>query len=135
MRDWIDQVNPRFSFEVTEKYILAKAVSDDDVAAARLEKERVLARMDQILTEGTVVCLPTTVGPAPVTGQKLSDRTTLRLLISQLTCIAGTTGGPQINLPMAEVDGMPVGISLLGARGGDGMLIAFARKIGAETVG
>jgi len=133
MRDWIDEVNPRFSFEVTERYILAKGISDDDVAVAHQVKEQVLRRMNQLLTEGAVVCLPTTVGPAPPIGQRLSDRTSLRLRTSQLTCIAGTTGGPQISLPLAEVDGMPVGLSLLGARGSDEMLIAFACKIGTET--
>ena len=133
MRVWIDEVNPRFSFEVAERYTQARAISDEDVAAAQQVKEQVLRRMDQLLTEGTVVCLPTTVGPAPPIGQRLSERTSLRLRTSQLTCIAGTTGGPQINLPLAEVDGMPVGLSLLGARGSDEMLIAFARAIGTET--
>ena len=41
-------------------------------------------------------------------------------------------GAPQINLPLAEVDGLPVGLSLLGARGSDEMLIAFAREIEAS---
>ncbi len=133
MKDWIDEVNPRFSFEVTERYTLAKGISDQDVDAAHQVKEQVLARMDQLLTEGTVVCLPTTVGPAPPIGQRLSERTSLRLRTSQLTCIAGTTGGPQINLPLAEVEGTPVGISLLGARGSDEMLLAFAQKIGSGS--
>ena len=133
MRDWIDEVNPRFSFEVTERYTLAKGISNEDVAAAHRVKEQVLERMNQLLTEGTVVCLPTTVGPAPPIGQRLSERTSLRLRTSQLTCIAGTTGGPQISLPLAEVEGLPVGLSLLGARGSDEMLIALARKIGTET--
>jgi len=39
-----------------------------------------------------------------------------------LTCIAGTTGRPQITLPLAEVGGLPVGLSLLGARGADEVL-------------
>ena len=59
----------------------------------------------------------------------LSTRNVLRPRISTLTCIAGTTGTPQINLPLAEVDGLPVGLSLLAARGADEMLIAFAREV------
>ncbi len=110
-----------------------KSFTNGTGAAAHQVKEQVLRRMNQLLTEGTVVCLPTTVGPAPPTGQRLSDRASLRLRTGQLTCIAGTTGGPQINLPLAEVDGMPAGLSLLGARGSDEMLIAFARKIWTET--
>jgi amidase len=53
--------------------------------------------------------------------------------MSALTCVAGTTGTPQINLPLAEVDGLPVGLSLLGARGSDEVLIAFAREV-ADTL-
>ena len=85
--------------------------------------------MNQLLIDGTVICLPTTVGAAPPIGQKLSERTELRLKTSQLTCIAGTTGGPQINLPLTEVGGLPVGISILGSPGDDEMLIAIARQL------
>jgi amidase len=53
----------------------------------------------------------------------------LRPRLSILTCVAGTTGTPQINLPLAEVDGLPVGLSLLAAKGSDEMLIAFAREV------
>ncbi len=49
-----------------------------------------------------------------------------------MCCIAGSIGAPQINLPLAEVGGLPVGLSLLGPRGSDEMLIAFAREIAAS---
>jgi Asp-tRNA(Asn)/Glu-tRNA(Gln) amidotransferase A subunit family amidase len=34
-----------------------------------------------------------------------------------------------VNLPLAEVDGLPVGLSLLGTRGTDELLIAFALDV------
>ena len=46
-----------------------------------------------------------------------------------MTCIAGLSGTPQINLPLATVDGRPQGLSLIGPRGGDELLIDLARKI------
>jgi amidase len=52
-----------------------------------------------------------------------------------LTCIAGTTGAPQLNLPLAAVDGLPVGLSLLGARGADELLLAFARDVATALGG
>jgi amidase len=76
-----------------------------------------------------VICLPTTPTPAPLQRERLSTRDVLRPRLSALTCIAGTTGTPQINVPLAEVDGLPVGLSLLGGRGADEMLIAFAREV------
>jgi amidase len=52
-----------------------------------------------------------------------------RQRITTLTCIAGSCGTPQINLPLAEVDGLPVGLSLLGPRGSDEMLAGFAQAL------
>ena len=132
-RDWLDQVNPRLSFEVAQRYMVAAAVTDAEVEAAKSAKAVVVQRMDEALAGGAVVCLPTTKTTAPPRGQSASARTALRLRNSALTCIAGTTGGPQINLPLAEVDGMPVGLSLIGARGSDEMLIGFALRIEREV--
>jgi amidase len=128
-KDWIDCVNPRFSFEVAERYKSASAISDTEVETAKAHRGAIIARMSAVLADGAVVCLPTTPTPAPLLRERLSTRTILRSRISALTCIAGTTGAPQITLPLAEVDGLPVGLSLIGARDSDEMLIAFAREL------
>ncbi len=128
-RDWIDRENPRFSFEVAERYRFASAISDVEVEAARESRQAIIKRMTALLADGTVVCLPTTPTPAPLQRERISIRDVLRPRMSTLTCIAGTTGTPQINLPGAEVEGLPVGLSLLGARDSDEMLIAFAREV------
>jgi amidase len=133
-RDWIDRVNPRFSFEVAERYRAASAIADMDVEKAKAAREAIITRLNEVLANGTVVCMPTTPTPAPRLAERLSTRDALRPRISMLTCIAGTTGTPQISLPLAEVDGLPVGLSLLGARGADEVLIAFARDV-AHVIG
>jgi amidase len=51
----------------------------------------------------------------------------MRTAISTLTTICGTLGAPQLNLPLAQVDGLPVGLSIMALPGGDEMLLAFAR--------
>ena len=130
-RDWIDAVNPTFSFEVSDRYAMARAVTDDQIAVAQAGRDSIIARMNEIYAGGdVVVCLPTTIGPAPPVGQRVSERHGLRLRNSALTSIAGTTGRPQISLPLAEVDGLPVGLSLLGDYGADGRLMELAREIG-----
>lgn len=129
VRDWIDRVNPRFSFEVTERYLMARAYTAADVTAAQALRDAIRQRLDAVLTDAAVLCLPTTPFPAPLGGEPLSVRRPLRARISMLTCIAGTTGRPQITMPLAEVDGLPIGLSLLGARGADEMLLAFARQV------
>ncbi len=130
-RDWIDQVNPTFSFEVSDRYALARSVTDEQIVVAQAGRDSVISRMNEVFDGGdAVVCLPTTVSPAPLIGQRVSERHTLRLRNSALTSIAGNTGRPQISLPLAEVDGLPVGLSLLGDYGADERLIELAREIG-----
>ena len=128
-QDWIDQVNPRFSFRVSEGYLTARDISDAQVVAAKSVRETVIERMDAVCPEGTIVCLPTAPTPAPTTGQRLSTLRNLQRRITTLTCTAGATGRPQISLPVAEVDGLPVGLSLIGPVDYDEGLIAFALEV------
>ncbi|MFZ9196654.1 MAG: amidase, partial [Burkholderiales bacterium] len=46
-----------------------------------------------------------------------------------LLCIAGHAGLPQVTLPLAILNGCPIGISLLAARGNDALLLALAHRI------
>lgn len=127
--DWIDRVNPRFGFDVSERYTVARAITDEQVKAGNAVRTKVQERMAELLADGALVCLPSTPTPAPLRGEPLSTRRVQRGPISMLTCIAGMTGGPQISLPLGEVDGLPVGLSLLGAPGSDELLLSFAMGI------
>ena len=130
IRDWLDAVNPAMSFEVSDRYVTARAVTDEQVAAAQAGRDAITARMNEVFQDGaTVVCLPTTIGPAPPLGQAVSERHALRLRNSALTSIAGNTGRPQLSIPLAQVDRLPVGLSLLGDYGADEQLIALAREV------
>jgi len=88
-----------------------------------------VSRMNTLLTNQTVVCIPTAPSLPPLLKENLSIKRQLVPRIVQLTCIAGTLGAPQINIPAAEIDGVPIGLSLIGARGSDEMLLAFASKV------
>ena len=135
VRDWIEQVNPRFSFEVSERYTQAKAITDSEVTAALPGRRAVSQRMNDTLEGGAVICLPTTVAPAPRRGQRVSERHTLRLRNSQLTSVAGLSGVPQLSLPLAETSAGPVGFSLMGPRGSDTALIALGQEFQASLAG
>lgn len=135
VREWIEQTNPRFSFEVAERYVTARSITDPEVEAARPVREAAAARMRELLSDGTMVCLPTTAAPAPPVGGNMSARRAIRARNSLLTSIAGMSGLPQISLPGVEVDGLPIGLSLIGAPGSDEVLIGFACQIATELSG
>ena len=125
MRDWIDRANPRFRYDSAEGYYATRTTTDSDAEAARSLRREIVSHMGDLLADGVLVCLPTTAEPAPPLGQRLSTRQNTGLL----TCIAGTPGAPQISLPLADVGGLPVGLSLIGKPGTDEALIAFTRVI------
>ena len=135
LADWIDAVNPRFSYWVTERYTLVASLTPAQIDQARATRESVRQRLDVVLPNGGFLCLPTSPVVAPPRGQRLSERKDALSQIIRLTCIGGTTGRPQLTLPLAEVDGLPVGLSLMGRRGDDEALIRFALNIEAAMAG
>ena len=63
------------------------------------------------------------------TGECSTGEETLQIFREQallLLCMSGLSGMPQITLPMAEVHGAPLGLSLMGPRGSDKRLIDIA---------
>jgi len=54
---------------------------------------------------------------------------TLGLVMKWLLAQGGLAGHPQVSLPGATVDGLPVGLSIIGARGSDASLVAVARAL------
>ena len=131
--DWIDRVGPRLRFSVADSFALGRSVSDAEVAEANAARQSVVTRMDTVLARGTVVCLPTTPTVAPPVGQTLSEQRVLGQRLEMLTRVAGAIGAPQVSLPLADVDGLPVGLSLLGPRGSDEALINLAREVAATS--
>ena len=47
----------------------------------------------------------------------------------RLMCLSGVSGLPQITIPLAQVHGAPMGVSLLGPRGSDRRLIDIAATV------
>lgn len=46
-----------------------------------------------------------------------------------INAIAALAGLPQLSLPLAKVGGLPIGLALIAAPGGDEMLLAIAEEL------
>ncbi len=126
-RDWIDRTNPRFSFEVARSLALADLLTEADVVEDRNFRKIATTRLEVLLDERRVLCLPTVPILPPRRDISLSQMEEAGRRILTLTCIAGLTGLPQVNLPAGRTaDGLPVGLSLIGWRGGDAALLRCA---------
>lgn len=130
-KDWVDRVNPRMQFSVARNLAAAAAITDAERARAQSVREAARARMRSLLPSGTILCQPTTPFPAPLCGQRLSILEPLRERITRLCCHGGLTGVPQVVIPGCAVDGLPIGLSIIGGPGTDATLVALARALSA----
>jgi amidase len=128
-KDWLDRDNPRMQFSVARGLAFAAAIPESERQWAALMRAEARARLAWLVPPGTILCMPTTPFPAPMKGLPLATLDPLRARIGCLTSHGGLTGVPQVSVPGATVNGLPVGLSLVGARGSDAALIAVARAL------
>jgi len=128
-KEWIDRDNPRLQFNVARGLTFASTIPEAERQGAALMRAEARARLAWLLPPGTILCMPTTPFPAPRKGLPLATLDPLRARMSCLTSHGGLTGVPQVSLPGATVDGLPVGLSILGARGSDAALVAVAKAM------
>jgi len=128
-KEWIDRDNPRMAFSVARNLASATAIPESKRQWAALVRAEARARLTALLPPGTILCLPTTPFPAPPKGLPLATLEPLRARITCLAAHGGLTGLPQVSLPGAQVDGLPVGLSIVGAHGSDAVLVAVAKAM------
>ncbi len=128
-RPWIEAENPTFAYNIARNLAVASAITAEQVAVGRIVRRQVVARAQQLLEGGAILCLPTTPFAAPPLGLSLPEIDALQARIGITTSFAGLVGLPQLNLPLGQVGGKPVGLSIIGWRGADTRLAAIARAL------
>jgi amidase len=126
---WITQRRPKLGPDVQERFDIASKVTDAELARPRQMREEFTAMMAEMLAGGAVLCLPCSPVPAPKRDASFETLGDVRLRTMTLTCVAGLARLPQISIPAGTVNGAPVGLSFIAARGGDMMLLGLARAI------
>ena len=121
--EWITRVQPNFGPGIRERFMAASKVLPSDVVLAQALRERLRERIVRLLPPDTVLCLPTAPGIAPLLGTQLAAMEQFRNQAMRMLCIAGLAGAPQVSLPVALVDGCPLGLSLMMAPGSDRALL------------
>ena len=131
---WVEEVKPDFGPGIRERFEWASRVTERDAETARSRRSAIIERIRGLFSEGDVLCLPTSPRVAPPVDaptDELENR--VRAQAMSLLCIAGLAGLPQVSLPLATLDGLPLGFSLVGPWGADGQLLALARRLMAKA--
>ena len=123
--EWITQTAPAFGPGVRERFQQAQRVAPADVAAAGLVRKRLRIRIAALLPEGSLLCLPSAPCIAPKLDASAAEMEAFRSEALGMLCIAGLAGVPQASIPVTELDGCPLGVSLMMGAGADRALLDF----------
>lgn len=125
---WLADHPGAVSGAVADRFRIAAAVSEADARAAGAVLATHRARFTRLLEERTLV-LPSAASVAPPRTAPPADLDRVRAQTLRLTCIAGVAGAPALSVPVLTVNGAPLGLCLVGRRGGDARLIALAQQL------
>ena len=114
-----------------ERFEWAATITANDVAPLQEQRADIARRLADMLGNNAVLVLPTVHAIAPLMNTPTAELDEFRARAMSLLCIAGLARLPQINLPLAKLDGCPLGLSLVAARGNDTLLLDIARRVAA----
>jgi amidase len=128
---WVEKYKPTFGPGIHERMYGAAKSNPAEVEKAKAAREKVSAYIGEILKNSAMIILPTVPSIAPKIDVPQAEADSFRGKAMSLLSVSVLARTPQISMPLATLDGCPLGISIMGAQQTDEMLIAAAQEIGA----
>ena len=128
---WVSANDPKFGPGIAERFELASKNDAGSWDAAQAKRLEMIKPLIDTLADDVVMVIPTAPGAAPLLSTSDADLDAYRMAALTMLCPAGLAGLPQLSIPGAQIDGAPLGVSLLGGRGADGLLLAIAAALEA----
>jgi Asp-tRNA(Asn)/Glu-tRNA(Gln) amidotransferase A subunit family amidase len=115
----LDRAPELVSKGLAERIEAGRRVNAVEYVAALEARQTYYRTVQELFTDYGTILTPAALGPAP----KDHDTTGNPVFCAFWTYL----GVPAVTLPLLEVDGMPLGVQLIGPRGDDGRLLRTAR--------
>ena len=126
---WVRKYKPNLSQGPKERLEWTSTITMQEYKNALIEMKRIIKRIEELIPEDAVLCLPTAASVAPLKSAPLEEINATRLQSSALLCISALSGTPQVTLPMIKQHNVPLGITLIGAKGTDLALAEFSADL------
>jgi amidase len=135
---WMESAKPTLTPRTKVNFELAKNADRRLVGEAIRTREQYFRRLANFLAPPDLLCFPTVPAVARLKGKPGEDRSGQskrnyypRTL--SMTAIAGLGRLPEVSLPLGEVGGVPVGLSMLAAHGRDAYLLGVVEMVAGQA--
>jgi amidase len=127
---WIAATHPTFGPAASASFASLGQLDRAHIGPAIHRREQICRALQQSLAPRDLLCIPTAPTIAPLKGSADHDRNgDYYTRTIALTSLAGIARLPQVSLPLANVHGAPIGLSIIGGHGYDAYLLRFAATI------
>lgn len=120
---WISAAKPRFGEAIASRFAEASSITPAEIVRWTPVRAAFAARVRAALGDGVGLVVPTTPRVALRKDATPSDYSDFYQRTLTITSIAGHAGLPQITVPVGDVDGCPVGLSIVASWGRDRALL------------
>ncbi|MEJ2688033.1 MAG: amidase [Gammaproteobacteria bacterium] len=126
--NWVSKRRPRFGAEIQSRFTGASDIRQTEVASWLPFRHEIRSQLTELLAHRSWLVLPTTPSLPLHKAASAAERTEFYRVALTLNAIAGHGGLPQLTLPLCELDGCPLGLSIVGPPGSDEALLHWARQ-------
>ena len=123
MLPWIQKYNPKISTEINSRFEVTKNITVNMYNESINLRKEFVSELDKNLSKEALIIFPTTPFSAPITGQSDNDLSELRKKVMEFTCIGGLSSRPQISIPKFKGSTGPIGLSVLGNKNADEIIL------------
>jgi amidase len=132
---WVAATHPKFGPAPAAGFAIIQELDRTQVGQAVRRRESLSRQLQHALGARDLLCIPTAPTLAPIKGSASHDRHgDFYSRTLSLTSIAGIGRLPQVSMPLAEVGGVPVGMSLIAAHGEDSWLLETVCAIESDSL-
>ena len=125
----IERHNLQLGPGVRERFAWSRDVAATGLAGHAALQADFRTRLAALLGTDGVLLMPTMPQVAPLLREPEGALDDYRNQAIRMLCLAGLSGFPQISLPLMQIDGVPLGLSLVGPPGSDRALIALSATL------
>jgi amidase len=131
---WVQAEKPTFGPGIAERFTWASTLREEDSHASYEVRKEVRKKMSDLLGKDGLLIIPTAPGSPPHLNQSGEEVESRRTRTLQLSCITGLAGLPQITIPLTNVKGLPIGLSVIAGPGQDIKLLSFVNEAASKFI-